>query len=1134
MSTQDPMIGRVLGGTIEIRRIIGVGGMGRVYEAFQEHLGRSVAVKVLSAEHSHNPAAVEYFIREARACSRLRHPHIIQIYDFGKESDGMLFLAMELIPGRPLREVLANLTEPMSQDRVITIIDQTLDALDEAHAHGIIHRDLKPDNLMVETTRAGGDFVKVLDFGIARMIQQGAQGQAGPMTQAGLVMGTPHYMSPEQATAQELDARSDLYAIASVLFEMMTGRTPYPGDNTASVLVALLRDPVPIPSRVTDRPIDPALEAVCLKGLAKAPADRFQSAREFRQALAAIRAGAPLAPGIMAAAGNPTLAAPVRPQGPASAPAEDFAPAQDNIWSGMSRDRAMFFQDAHSGFAPDAPAFGAEPAAKSATSLRPKSSALGSLDGKKSPANSVEEGVLGRSDEFNKLGRLLVQVQTAPTPDAVLSRQARALAGEDELMAMAAEPPRPCVLLMPGPPGSGSSLMLERMGLLARTRDFTVLSARYGDQGLVGWREILRQWLGDLVAQLGWDPAQLQEQFSRAAVEPEYIQNLLTLYMGGGEAPAPDAVTPPKASPYSPRPEIGHEGSFRALCRMICQEGPVLLLLDDVPAWDEVLLAKVRDWARYGWDRTLMLALAGNVAWEGSSTDPVEGLVTMELGALPAAVTKQMFQQGLPPNAPASLVENLARLSQGNGHIVQLLLRQLQSNPPAPDDPWWTTVFECRTYGDMARTWLQRQPRPVVNAVLVLAILAEDATVERVRQLIAPEHQPDEAVRYLIDQRYLVVSRDGVLQFVPPRLGRAISELVPEARKRQIHQWVAGLLARETSGSSVPLTWAVRVRLSRHHLATGDANSAVQIMQGLVEEALFHGETGLARDLIPQILRIYGAAEMSDPLALMLFTLAEILRGQNQAQVANKLLNRIPRNAPLSPHMQFTRRLESVNLWVNTEAPEPMQKALETLGTELRNHPYSWLTARTMQLLATVLERQKNYTRALDLANAAARTASSQPEMLLHQDNIWGPSIYWESLVHECDLRLLARQPDAAETVARTAVNVARSLGEFTGQIASLVALYKVLMAQRKISEALTQLETAMEMARGRGNLAALARLTFLQGQHFMHQTPPNEKGALASFRRARDLALEVDWPEGVARSAKRLAELGGGSGGRR
>ncbi|MEZ4460773.1 MAG: protein kinase [bacterium] len=300
MSTKDPMIGRVLHGTIQITRLLGRGGMGNVYEAMQTHLERKVAVKVMTPEHAANPMAADYFLREAKQASRIRHPNIIQVIDFGKDGDDVLFLAMEYVPGKPLTAVMKE-DSPLPPARIIEILSQTMDGLGEAHSQNLVHRDLKPDNLMIEKTRDGGDFVKILDFGISQT--KGSNIEMGPLTQAGALVGTPQYMSPEQARGEAVDHRSDLFSMGVILYEMLTGIKPFNGKHVPQILMAVIQNNPPPPSvACPEREILPELETICLRALNKSADLRYQTASEFRNALQRIGSQAPKAEPAPAAA----------------------------------------------------------------------------------------------------------------------------------------------------------------------------------------------------------------------------------------------------------------------------------------------------------------------------------------------------------------------------------------------------------------------------------------------------------------------------------------------------------------------------------------------------------------------------------------------------------------------------------------------------------------------------------------------------------------------------------------------------------------------------------------------------------------------------------------------------------------
>jgi serine/threonine-protein kinase len=286
-SADDPLVGRTLPGGYVILELVGIGGMGRVYRAEQTNLGRTVAVKIIHPHLVGEENTAARFITEARAASRLNHPNSVGIIDFGKTQDGQLYLVMEFLRGRDLARVIYD-EGAIPLRRIVDVLRQTLAALAEAHSESIIHRDLKPENIILEPVRSGGDFVKVVDFGLAKMR---AETQQPNITSPGIVCGTPEYMSPEQARGDPLDPRSDLYSVGVIFYQLLTGRLPFEADSPTQVVLSHLTEMPRDPREVApDRGIPKPIVDVVLRCLEKDPKDRYPDADELSSELARVLA----------------------------------------------------------------------------------------------------------------------------------------------------------------------------------------------------------------------------------------------------------------------------------------------------------------------------------------------------------------------------------------------------------------------------------------------------------------------------------------------------------------------------------------------------------------------------------------------------------------------------------------------------------------------------------------------------------------------------------------------------------------------------------------------------------------------------------------------------------------------------
>jgi eukaryotic-like serine/threonine-protein kinase len=291
MSTDDPAAAGSeptpepsrLGGRYELGALLGHGGMAIVRLATDMRLGRTVAVKILRGELTEAPAFQARFRREARAAAALNHPAIVSVYDAGEETiDGVvtLYMVMEYVEGQTLRDL--GQSGPQGHERALEITAAILDALEESHRAGIVHRDVKPANVMLTPT--GG--VKVMDFGVARAVAD----MSASLTQTSTVIGTAHYLSPEQARGEDVDARSDVYSTGCLLYELLTGRPPFQGDSAIAVAYQHVRE-APRPPSEFEPSVPPHVDALVLTALAKQPAERYQSAAQMRSDILGVLAG---------------------------------------------------------------------------------------------------------------------------------------------------------------------------------------------------------------------------------------------------------------------------------------------------------------------------------------------------------------------------------------------------------------------------------------------------------------------------------------------------------------------------------------------------------------------------------------------------------------------------------------------------------------------------------------------------------------------------------------------------------------------------------------------------------------------------------------------------------------------------
>jgi serine/threonine protein kinase len=329
MAAPDPFIGRdILNGEFRILEKIGTGGMGSVYKANQTAMNRPVAVKILHPKLTNRKDLVSRFRREAKAMSHLSHPNTVRVLLYGELEDGSLYIVMEYLEGKNLNQLVRS-EGPMAVERALPILIQVCEALEEAHRAGIVHRDMKPENVFLCTQGGLTDFPKVLDFGLAKVTEREMRPGSIMLTQEGMVFGTPEFMSPEQAQGRTLTPSSDIYSLAVILYELLTGKLPFDARTPIEFLqLHVTARPIPLNERVPGRVFDPALVDVMAYALQKKPEERYQSGGLFSAALR------PFVPGFQAFTAAASVVPATTPGAPpvgASSPAPAMAAQRSGV-----------------------------------------------------------------------------------------------------------------------------------------------------------------------------------------------------------------------------------------------------------------------------------------------------------------------------------------------------------------------------------------------------------------------------------------------------------------------------------------------------------------------------------------------------------------------------------------------------------------------------------------------------------------------------------------------------------------------------------------------------------------------------------------------------------------------------------
>jgi eukaryotic-like serine/threonine-protein kinase len=291
----DPLLGTTVAGRYKVIKLLGEGGMGQVYLAEHTAIEKRIALKVLRAEYAHKGEIVTRFQQEAISASRIKHPNVLDVFDFGQLENGCFYLAMEFLEGNDLADELQR-SRVLTAPRALPIAMQICRALSVAHSKGVVHRDMKPENVFLQRTGDGEEIVKIVDFGIAQLKPSNEEAAAASthrrLTRTGMIFGTPEYMAPEQASGKHADLRCDIYAVGIILFELFTGSVPFTGETFLGVLTKHLNEmPPAMRSVYPDLQLSPELEGIVARALAKDPLQRYQTMNELAAALASTPEG---------------------------------------------------------------------------------------------------------------------------------------------------------------------------------------------------------------------------------------------------------------------------------------------------------------------------------------------------------------------------------------------------------------------------------------------------------------------------------------------------------------------------------------------------------------------------------------------------------------------------------------------------------------------------------------------------------------------------------------------------------------------------------------------------------------------------------------------------------------------------
>ncbi len=733
------LVGMVIQGKYELTDLIGEGAMGWVYRGIHRALQSSIAVKLLKPSAEPDETRDKRFEQEARSASGLNSPNIISIIDFGRTPGGILYIISEYLRGDTLAELIEQ-QGPLPLPRTLRIVDQILSAVYEAHEAQLVHRDMKPDNVIITPLRSGEDFVKVLDFGIAKL--GGEQNQR--LTMQGQLFGTPAYMAPEQIRGQEVTPRTDLYACALILYEMLTGFEPFRSESVMEVLSMQLHDdPQPLRMAPAAAHLPEELEAVVMKGLSKDPEGRFADAAEFRQALSQFVGRRPrITSARCAACGSPmALGSKFCPEC-GNRKSEMHIPAMDPATSQISATIAAGSSSE--------PSEGTVSNPSPMTVRSPTSGPKTTLQRRLKAEKTLRFQLVGRETEIAQLGKLFD--------------------GDIRIVELL------------GPDGSGRSALLDVAAQLAERKGLRVLRAG-PDPALtrIPWypvHSLVRQLLG-LDADRP-ELAELQEHAVQAGLDPGDLPGLAELF---GISLLEGHVE------YAVRQREVRAAATRALLEPPAASGGLCLILDDADEFDGASRALVNQLCDARPDWSLFLVMAS----ESSIIHKPCGQLVLEPQPLSQAHIESLMAGAIQRQADSwtQLVETITERTEGLPFAVTQSIRLVAEGGSEVDG----------NTADVITTRVGRLPGGALRLLQTLCVLGSQAPMTLVKTLHAEDNQLPEALQLLGRRGFINPDPQTVLSVSHPAIAEHVREHMPADARRQLHLRVFELLNADGAGA---------------------------------------------------------------------------------------------------------------------------------------------------------------------------------------------------------------------------------------------------------------------------------------------------------------------------------------------